>query len=191
MRVNKEGVKRAIRQLIVALGYNPESQGLRDTPKRVAKFYADWFKQSKFEWREFDAFNYRNMVIVRRIPFFSLCEHHLLPFFGWIHIGYIPSGRRAKIVGISKLVRIVRLVSVGLNTQEVITQRIVDELQKRGIRDCIVVVEAIHTCMALRGVQVGFNTSVSTSAISGVFTEIAPRAEFLSVIGLPNPLGNR
>jgi GTP cyclohydrolase I len=184
VKVNVKRVEKAIADLITALGYDVNSPGLKDTPRRVAMFYKQWAEQSKFEWREFDSQQFRNLVIVRHIPFFSLCEHHLLPFFGHISIGYIPEPS-CKVVGISKFARLVKAASVGLHTQEEITQTILSSLNKFGLRDCMVVVEAMHTCMAFRGVQTGLGTTVITSAISGVFERMEPRSEFMSLLKQP------
>jgi GTP cyclohydrolase I len=180
-------IKRGIELVIEGLGYTLSSEGLKDTPMRVVRFYKDWLKQSEFNWASFKVESYRNMVVVKHLPFFSLCEHHLLPFFGVGFIGYIPPEDKVnrRIVGVSKLVRIVRKCAFGLNTQESITQSVLESLNKNGIKDCAVILEAVHTCMALRGVQTGFDTTMVTSALSGVFLEDSQtRNEFLSIVSM-------
>lgn len=179
LQVNEKKVEKAIKQLLLALGYNPSTGGLRKTPYRVAKFYKEWQTLTNLNWREFNATAYRNMVVIRGIPFFSMCEHHILPFFGQASIGYIP---KDKVVGLSKLAWLIKFVTVGLHTQEEITHKVIEILQNKGIKDCIVVIEAVHTCMALRGVNTGFDTTVTTSAISGVFEQAPTREEFFSII---------
>ncbi len=184
--MNRERVEQLIRELLEALGEDPYREGLKDTPARVAKAYefllkgyqtdpGKILKQAVFD---LDA---NNMIVVRDIEVYSLCEHHLLPFFGRCHIGYIPRG---KVIGVSKLARLVDCYARRLQIQERLTQQIA-----RAIRDAVnaegvgVVIEAQHLCMMMRGVEKQ-NSLMTTSAVLGSFHESsATRNEFLTLIG--------
>lgn len=184
--MNQERVQELIRQLLEAIGEDPDREGLQKTPLRVAKAYefllrgyqtdpAEIIKGAVFE---LDA---NNMIVVRDIEVYSLCEHHLLPFFGRCHIGYIPRG---KVIGVSKLARLVDCYARRLQIQERLTQQIA-----RAIRDAVnpegvgVVIEAQHLCMMMRGVEKQ-NSLMTTSAVLGSFHEsTATRNEFLTLIG--------
>ena len=174
-----------VRQLLKQLGEDPEREGLRDTPRRVAKSLA--FLTSGYK-TDVDAIvndalfevEYSEMVIVRDIDFYSLCEHHLLPFFGKCHVAYLPSKR---VIGLSKLPRIVDMFARRLQVQERLTKQIADTIaevtQPMGVA---VVMEATHLCMAMRGVEKQ-NSITVTSAMHGIFREDArTRAEFLELI---------
>jgi GTP cyclohydrolase I len=176
-----------IRKLLAELGEDPEREGLLNTPKRVAKAYE--FLTSGYRADIDQVLNnalftvdYSEMVIVRDIDFYSLCEHHLLPFFGKCHVAYIPS---TKVIGLSKIPRLVDVFARRLQVQERLTRQIADT-----IRDAIaplgvaVVVEATHLCMSMRGVEKQ-NSFAVTSAMVGVFREQArTRMEFLELIKL-------
>jgi len=175
----------AIRQLLAELGEDPEREGLRDTPRRVEKSLR--FLTSGYE-ADVDAVinnalfsvEYNEMVIVRDIDFYSLCEHHLLPFFGKCHIAYIPDG---KVIGLSKIPRLVDVFARRLQVQERLTSQIAELIKDRikplGVA---VVMEATHLCMAMRGVQKQ-NSVTTTSSMLGVFHEDArTRHEFLELI---------
>src|ERR671913_534183 len=177
-----------IRQLLVELGEDPSREGLLDTPKRVEK--ALKFLTSGYA-ADVDAtlnnalfsVDYNEMVIVRDIDFYSLCEHHLLPFFGKCHIAYIPQGR---VLGLSKIPRLVDLFARRLQIQERLTSQIAETLREKvdplGVA---VVMEATHLCMSMRGVEKQNSVAV-TSAMLGVFREDArTRAEFLELIKRP------
>ncbi|MGD0339353.1 MAG: GTP cyclohydrolase I FolE [Bacteroidota bacterium] len=182
---SKAGFEKAIEQLLVHIGEDPGREGLLRTPHRVAKAYqflTSGYSQdinailSKAIFRE----KYNEMVIVKDIDFFSLCEHHLLPFFGKVHIAYIPKG---KIVGLSKLPRIVEVFARRLQVQERMTQQIAETLytalKPAGVA---VVIEARHLCMMMRGVEKQ-NSIATTSAMLGEFHEDnKTRAEFLNLI---------
>jgi GTP cyclohydrolase IA len=182
-----------IRQLLAELGENPAREGLLDTPKRVEK--ALRFLTSGYT-ADIDAtlnnalFNvdYNEMVIVRDIDFYSLCEHHLLPFFGKCHIAYIPQGR---VLGLSKIPRLVDIYARRLQIQERMTSEIAETLrQKVDPLGVAVVMEATHLCMSMRGVEKQ-NSFAATSAMLGVFREDArTRMEFLELIKRPE-LNNR
>jgi GTP cyclohydrolase I len=177
-----------IRQLLAELGEDPTREGLLDTPKRVEKALA--FLTSGYA-ADVDAtlnnalFNvdYNEMVIVRDIDFYSLCEHHLLPFFGKCHVAYIPQGR---VLGLSKIPRLVDIFARRLQIQERLTNQIAETLREKvdplGVA---VVMEATHLCMAMRGVEKQ-NSVATTSAMLGVFREDArTRMEFLELIKRP------
>ncbi len=184
--MDQEKIKKAVRDIIEAIGEDPEREGLRDTPLRVAKMYEEVFsglKQNPEEHLEV-YFNeeHEEMVLVKDIPMYSFCEHHLLPFYGLAHVAYIP--RNKKVTGLSKLARVVDLYSRRPQLQERLTAQIADSIVKflhpHGV---IVVIEAEHMCMTLRGVKKPGSKTI-TSAVRGIFrTEVATRAEALSLIG--------
>lgn len=178
--VDTDKMKDAIRTLIVAVGRDPKEEGLKDTPQRVADFWVQWEKETSEPIDVFFAEEYSGMVIVRDIPFFSFCEHHILPFYGSVSVGYIPA--KDKVLGVSKLVRIVRKCSFGLQLQERLTEMIAKELESLGLAGGIVVVKATHLCMVVRGVKVNENTKMVTSSIFGAFTDLKARSEFLALL---------
>jgi GTP cyclohydrolase IA len=187
--VNQDKVKKLIESLISEIGENPEREGLSDTPERVAKAYeflTKGYKEDIDKVLNGAIFNekYDEMVVVKNIDFYSLCEHHMLPFYGKVHVAYIPNG---KIVGLSKIPRIVEVYSRRLQVQERMTQQIADTINKYlepvGVA---VVAEAFHMCMMMRGVEKQ-NSSATTSAMHGVFQEDArTRMEFLDLISHKN-----
>jgi len=179
-------IRTAVTSIIKAIGEDGEREGLVDTPKRVAEMYAELFAGIGVDPKEELAVGYelghREMVIVRDVPFYSMCEHHLLPFYGTVHIGYIPdvSGR---VVGISKLARVVEIIARRPQIQERMTTQIADAifdgLKPDGVA---VVVRAEHLCMIMRGIKKP-GSNVITSAIRGAFRrKAASRAEFFSLI---------
>jgi len=177
-------IKTAVKMILKAIGENPDRPGLIDTPARVAKMYAEMFSGIKGDpgkhLRVTFPENYDEMVIVKDIPFTSMCEHHLLPFTGVAHIAYIPNG---KVVGLSKLARVVEDVSKRPQVQERMTQTIADlmdkELKCSGVA---VFLQAEHSCMSIRGVKKHGCTTI-TSVLRGVFkTNLSTRAEVLSLI---------
>jgi GTP cyclohydrolase I len=175
-----------IAQVLSALGEDPRREGLLQTPHRVAKAYeflTEGYRQDVEKVLNGAIFNerYSEMVIVKEIDFFSMCEHHMLPFFGRAHVAYIPNG---KIVGLSKIPRIVEVFSRRLQVQERLTQQIAqtlfDALNPDGVG---VVVEARHMCMMMRGVEKQ-NSVATTSAMLGTFRDdVKTRGEFLNLIG--------
>lgn len=173
-------MKRQVSGLLKMLNQDTNREGLQDTPKRYVKFLQQFLNPDPFEFTTFTNDGSDEMVIVKDIPFYSLCEHHMAPFFGFGHIAYIPND---KIVGISKLPRTLDMFSRRLQNQERITQQVAeyvnDKLNPKGVA---VVLSARHMCMEMRGVQKpGANTT--TSAMLGVFkTQINARQEFLSLI---------
>jgi len=159
---------------------DPTREGLKDTPKRYVKFLKEFFAVPNFEFTAFDSEGMDEMILQTNIPFYSLCEHHIAPFFGVAHVAYIPNG---KIVGLSKLARTVDFYSRRLQNQERITQQIADRIQKElspvGVA---VVLTAQHLCMAMRGVK-KHDTWTTTSKMNGVFrTDLNCRQEFLNLI---------
>jgi GTP cyclohydrolase I len=177
-------IERAIQEILVAMGEDPDREGLRDTPRRVADAYEFLFaglgedpvRHLGVGFQE----DHREMVLVRDIPLYSMCEHHLLPFVGKAHVGYIPNER---VVGLSKLVRVVEAYARRPQLQERLTKQIVEVLHKElGARGAIVVVEADHLCMTMRGVQKPGSVTI-TSAVRGIYAEDErTRQEAMSLI---------
>ena len=179
-------IRQAVTDIIEAIGDDPQREGLRDTPTRVAEMYAELFagvaKDPKEDLSVGFELGHREMVILRNIPFYSMCEHHLLPFYGVAHVGYIPN-TEGRIVGISKLARVVETVARRPQVQERMTTEIADAIDQ-GIKPAgvAVVIQAEHLCMIMRGIQKP-GSAVLTSAIRGAFRRRpASRAEFFSLI---------
>ena len=184
-RIDIPSIEAAISKILVAIGEDPQRDGLQRTPERIARMYAELLSgcsgdpYSVVNGAIFEV-QYDEIVLVRDIEFYSLCEHHMLPFLGRVHVAYIPDG---KILGLSKIPRIVDLFSRRLQVQERMTRQIAD-----SIRDLLhpqgvgVVVEALHLCMSMRGVQKN-NARMTTSAMHGAFrANPATRQEFLENI---------
>ena len=177
-------LERAVRELLAAVGENPDREGLRETPGRVARMYAELFRglhdDPRRHLQKFFTEKYDEIVLVRDISFNSMCEHHLMPFMGKTHIGYLPDGR---VIGLSKLARVVEDVARRPQVQERMTETIADllmeELQAKGVA---VIVEAVHTCMTVRGVRKPGSVCV-TSAMRGAFrNNPSTRAEIMTLI---------
>jgi GTP cyclohydrolase I len=177
-------IERAVREILLAVGENPDREGLRETPARVGRMYQELFSglhsDPRVHLRKFFTEKYDEMVLVRDIAFNSMCEHHMLPFIGKAHIGYVPSG---KVVGLSKLARVVEEVSHRPQVQERMTEEIanllVEELEVKGVA---VVIEAAHTCMSIRGVRKPESVCV-TSAMKGIFrSNLSSRSEVMTLI---------
>jgi len=179
-------IKAAVTSIIEAIGENPDREGLIGTPRRVAEMYAELFMGVEVDPKQELSVVYeqghREMVVVKDIPFYSMCEHHLLPFYGVAHIGYIPdiSGR---IVGISKIARVVEIIARRPQIQERMTTDIADTimngLEPSGV---VVVIQAEHMCMIMRGIKKP-GSNIVTSAIRGAFrSHPDSRAEFFSLI---------
>lgn len=185
--VDQGRVRAAVRELLLAIGENPDREGLRDTPARVGRLFAEVFAGLHIDpralLRKTFEVDHEEMVLQKDILFASFCEHHLLPFSGRVHVAYIPTGR---VVGLSKLARVVDALARKPQIQERLTQEIADliheELAPRGV---LVVIEAEHTCMTVRGVRKAGTVCV-TSAARGVYqTNAAARAEVLGHINCP------
>ena len=183
---DRERAEAAVRELLIAVGEDPDREGLADTPARVARAYEEVFSGLGTDPTEVlnTTFNedHRELVLVKDIPFYSTCEHHLVPFFGHAHIGYIP-GHSGKVTGLSKLARLVECFARRPQVQERLTTSIADALMDRlDASAVIVVIEAEHLCMAMRGVRKpGANTV--TSAVRGGFqNNAATRAEAMALI---------
>ena len=176
--MDKERVKKLVRELIIELGEDPTREGLQNTPERIADMYKEIFggydtdAQLSIQFSE-DS----DVVIAKDIQFYSMCEHHMLPFFGKVHIAYSPNGR---VFGISKLVRLVEKFSKRLQIQERLTKNIADELYAQGVKGVIVMAEAEHLCMRMRGVR---NDAMMTSAtFRGVYEKKEERQEIVEMI---------
>lgn len=182
--VDHARIERAVREILFAVGENPDREGLLDTPARVARMYAELFsglhQDPRVHLQTAFTEKYDEVVLVRDIAFHSVCEHHLLPFMGKAHIGYIPDGR---VLGLSKLGRIVEVVSRRPQVQERLTETVADLLvEELGAKGVAVVVEAVHTCMTIRGIRKPGSECV-TSAMKGLFrSNVSSRAEVLSLI---------
>ena len=184
-KVDMGEIKSAVQRILLAIGENPDRDGLKRTPERIARMYMELLSGYQMDPVQvvndalFDV-KYDEMVIVRDIEFYSLCEHHLLPFMGRVHVAYIPDG---KVLGLSKVPRIVDLYARRLQVQERMTRQIADFirdlLHPQGVA---VVVEALHLCMSMRGVE-KHNARLTTSAMHGAFrANLATRQEFLENI---------
>ncbi|HEY6657027.1 MAG: GTP cyclohydrolase I FolE [Nitrososphaeraceae archaeon] len=176
--INKNKIEKLIRQLLVELGENPNREGLIGTPKRIAEMYEEIFSGYKMNSELDVSFSEEtNAIIARDIQFYSMCEHHMLPFYGRIHIAYVPNG---KVFGLSKLVRLTEKYSRRMQIQERLTTEIADEVSKRGVSGVIVIAEGEHLCMKMRGVR--NNNSIMTIAYRGVFEEKGIRENILNLI---------
>ncbi|MFD1506416.1 GTP cyclohydrolase I FolE [Georgenia yuyongxinii] len=180
-----DGVRRAVRDLLVAVGEDPDRDGLVGTPDRVARAYAEMFaglSEDPADHLEavFDI-GHEEMVIVRDIPLYSMCEHHLLPFHGVAHVGYIPAAD-GRVTGLSKLARLVEGYARRPQVQERLTSQVADALVSRlAPRGVLVVVEAEHLCMSMRGVRKP-GARTLTSAVRGRMRNTATRAEAMSLL---------
>ena len=182
--VDERRIEQAVLSIITAIGEDPKREGLVGTPRRIAEMYVELFMGIGVDPREelvvgFEE-GHHEMVILKDIPFYSMCEHHLLPFYGVVHIGYIPKGR---VVGASKLARVVEILSKRPQIQERLTtqiaETIVEALDPDGVA---VVIQAEHMCMTIRGVKKP-GANIVTSATRGLFrTKAATRSEFMSLV---------
>ncbi|MGD0016545.1 MAG: GTP cyclohydrolase I FolE [Verrucomicrobiia bacterium] len=182
--VDKKKIEQAVRLLLQAIGEDVNREGLRETPERVARMYEEIYGQGEEDPRislrkQFDE-EHHEIVLVKDIPFFSMCEHHLMPFFGRAHVAYIPNGR---IVGISKLARVVEAFARRPQVQERMTGQIADtineELKPQGVA---VICEAVHTCMTMRGVKKPGSTVITSAMRGGFRNKSSTRAELMALI---------
>jgi GTP cyclohydrolase I len=177
-------IERAVKEILAAVGEDPDREGLLETPARVARMYAEMFAGLKVDPRQHlqKVFTeqYDEVVLVRDISFCSMCEHHLLPFMGHAHVAYVPDG---KVVGLSKLARVVEVVSRRPQVQERMTEDIATMLvEELGAKGVAVVIEASHSCMTIRGIKKP-GSSMVTSALKGLFrSNVSSRAEVLQLI---------
>jgi len=163
--MDEDRVKKLIRELIIEVGEDPTREGLRNTPERIANMYKEIFNGYDSDSELAIQFSEdSDVVIARDIQFYSMCEHHMLPFYGKIHIAYSPNGR---VFGISKLVRLVEKYSKRLQIQERLTKNIADELFSQGVRGVVVLADAEHLCMKMRGVR--NDVTISSSAFRGIY----------------------
>ena len=173
-----ERVRKLVRELIIEIGEDPTREGLIDTPERIANTYKEIF--SGYDSNSELAVQFSEdseVVLVRNIQFYSMCEHHMLPFFGKIQIAYSPNGR---VFGISKLVRLVEKYSRRLQIQERMTKNIADELFSQGIKGVAVIVEAEHLCMKMRGVR--NNANVTSAAFRGIYSKKEDQANIINIL---------
>lgn len=188
--MDKPRIEAAVREILLAIGENPDREGLVDTPKRIAKMYEEIFQgltQDPGEHLEvfFQEEQHSELVLVKDIPFYSMCEHHFAPFFGKAHVGYIP--RNGKLTGLSKLARVVETVARRPQLQERLTSTIADTLvEKLDPYGVIVVVEGEHMCMTMRGVKKAGSKTI-TSAVRGTLEKDAKsRSEAMMLIEFGN-----
>ena len=183
-KIDAERIKKAVKEILLAVGEDIEREGLKQTPDRVARMYAELLggmhEDPEKHLRSVFTENYEEIVLLRGIPFYSICEHHLMPFIGSAHVAYLPSGR---VLGVSKLARIVDVFARRLQTQERLTYQIADfimsSLKSQGVA---VVLEASHSCMTIRGIKKPGSTMV-TSALRGIFKrDPKSRSEIMSLM---------
>lgn len=182
--MSQEKIAQLVKELLIEIGEDPSREGLRETPERVArsfkKLYEGYHEDPKKLITVFDNEGYDEMVIAKDIEFYSICEHHMLPFYGRVHVGYVPD---TKIVGLSKMPRLVEVFARRLQNQERLTKQIADTLNEvLGPKGVGVVIEAAHLCMQARGVEKQ-SSKISTSSFTGLFIKDArTRSEFLNLI---------
>jgi len=176
--MDKERVKKLVRELIIEIGEDPTREGLRETPERIAEMYKEIFggydtdSELSIQFSE-DS----DVVIAKDIRFYSMCEHHMLPFFCKINIAYSPNGR---VFGISKLIRLVEKFSKRLQIQERLTKNIANELYAQGVKGVVVMAEAEHLCMRMRGVR--NDAMISTAAFRGIYEKNDERDNIVAMI---------
>ena len=176
--MDKSRIEKLVRELIIEIGEDPTREGLRDTPARIAKAYKEIFEGYDSNSELSVQFSEDSEVVVAKdIQFYSMCEHHMLPFFGKIQIAYAPNGR---VFGISKLVRLVEKYSKRLQIQERLTKNIADELHSHGVKGVAVMAEAEHLCMKMRGVK--NDARVSSSAFRGIYENQNQKEEIVRII---------
>ena len=176
--MDKERVKKLVRELIIEIGEDPTRESLKDTPRRIADAYSEIFEGYDSDSELSVQFSEDSeTVVAKNIQFYSMCEHHMLPFYGTIQIAYVPNGR---VFGISKLVRVVEKFSKRLQIQERITKNIADELYAQGVKGVAVVADAEHLCMKMRGVK--NDAKVTTSAFRGTFEDQKTKEELLKAM---------
>jgi len=184
--IDKDRIRAAVREIIEAIGEDPDREGLRETPDRVANMYEEIFmgldKKPEDVIKIFKEDEHEEVVLVKDIPLYSMCEHHLLPFIGVAHVAYIP--KKGKIIGLSKIARVVEILARRPQLQERLTSEIADTIMKAAEPHGVaVVIEAEHLCMTMRGIKKPGSKTV-TSALRGILrSEAKTRAEVMSLIG--------
>jgi len=183
--VDQKRIEKAVKEILIAIGDDPKRPGIQETPRRVAKMYTDLFsgleKDPGKEIKIFHNEDHEEMIMVKDIPFYSMCEHHLVPFIGKAHVAYVPT--KGRVTGLSKLVRVIEGFARRPQVQERLTSEIADTLMKRlSPKGVLVVIEAEHLCMSMRGVKKPGSITV-TSAVRGVFAKNEKtRSEALALI---------
>ena len=185
-KFDRERAEDAVRELLIAVGEDPDREGLVETPARVARAYEEVFaglrEDPKVHLEKSFSENHRELVLVRDIPIYSTCEHHLVPFYGVAHIGYIP-GPEGKVTGLSKLARVADMYAKRPQVQERLTAQIADAIvEKLNASAVIVVIECEHLCMAMRGIRKPGATTTTSAVRGGFQNNAASRAEVLSLI---------
>jgi GTP cyclohydrolase I len=179
--LNKKRIEKLIRQLLVEIGENPNREGLVDTPRRMSEMYEEIFSGYRMDSQLDVAFSEESdAIIAKDIHFYSICEHHMLPFFGKITVAYVPSG---KVFGLSKLARLVEKYSRRLQIQERLTKEIANEIMNMGVKGVLIIAEGEHLCMKMRGVRNG--SLIMTMAYRGVLQQKELRENLLSLIYTP------
>jgi GTP cyclohydrolase IA len=182
-RLNKKRIEKLIRQLLIEIGENPNREGLADTPRRISDMYEEIFGGYTMDPQLDISFSEESdAIIAKDIHFYSMCEHHMLPFFGKVTMAYVPSG---KVFGLSKLVRLVEKYSRRLQIQERLTKEIANEIMNMGVKGVLVVAEGEHLCMKMRGVRNG--SLIMTMAYRGVLQQKELRENLLSLLYTPKP----
>ena len=176
--MDQERVNKLVRELIIEIGEDPTREGLKDTPERIGRMYQEIFNGYESDSELSVQFSEDSDTIVARdIQFYSMCEHHMLPFFGKIHIAYSPNGR---VFGISKLIRLVEKYSKRLQIQERLTKNIADELFSQGVKGVIVMADAEHLCMKMRGVR--NDATLTSAAYRGIYENKEEKESIMAMI---------
>ncbi len=179
--LNKKRIEKLIRQLLIEIGENPNREGLVDTPRRISEMYEEIFSGYRMDSQLDVAFSEESdAIIAKDIHFYSICEHHMLPFFGKITVAYVPSG---KVFGLSKLARLVEKYSRRLQIQERLTKEMANEIMNMGVKGVLIIAEGEHLCMKMRGVKNG--SLIMTMAYRGVLQQKELRENLLSLIYIP------
>ncbi len=181
--IHKKKIEKLLRQLLIEIGENPDREGLVETPARMAEMYKEIFSGYKINSELDVSFTEAaDAIIAKDIQFYSMCEHHMLPFFGRIHIAYVPAG---KVFGISKLVRLVEKYARRMQIQERLTKEIADEIMRRGVKGVMVIAEGEHLCMKMRGVRNG--SLILTVTHRGIMEQKEIREHVLALIYSSKP----
>jgi GTP cyclohydrolase IA len=182
-KIDKKKIEKLIRQVLLELGENPDREGLIGTPHRIAEMYEEIFGGYNMNAQLDISFSEQSdAIIAKDIQFFSMCEHHMLPFYGRMSIAYIPSG---KVFGISKLVRLVEKYSRRLQIQERLTKEVADEIMKMGVKGTLIIAEGEHLCMKMRGVR--NNSIIMTVAYRGILEQKEVRENLLTLMYTSRP----